>query len=388
VAAGTESVTVFNLGPGGGTSNSLTFNIPCVLATPGPASTQRRARLGAYYFDGWSGALTNFHFNGLVNGPYQDREPLSGWQDNTACAVEQQLAWAHEFGIDFFVFDWYYNTAVNASGENLNGALQLTHSLSDRHSVQFAILYVDEQPFVVPPADWSSTVNEWMGYMTDPAYLLVNGKPLLVVIDMDAMQQAFGSSAAVAGAFNELRAAAQARGLPGVYIAGGFFAGYDPSSQNGSFPDLSAAVADGYDAVTMYNYWVSGVNGTQPFSILSDAGQLIWAQGALKSPLPFIPVAMDGWDARPWNEGHVWFTRSPQDVSRFVSAAVNWAGSNPQLQPEPSPAPPLVLIEAWNEVAEGSYLVPTIGDGTSYGDALAAMLATPAARARARAQSQ
>jgi len=186
VAAGTERVAVFNPGPGGGTSNSLTFSIPCVLATPGPASTQTRARLGAYYFDGWSGLLTNFHFNGLVNGPYQDREPLSGWQDNTSCAVEQQLAWAHAFGINFFFFDWYYNTAVNASGENLNGALQVTHSLPDRHDMQFAILYADEQPCVVPPADWSSTVNEWMGYMTDPAYLLVNGKPLLGVIDMGA----------------------------------------------------------------------------------------------------------------------------------------------------------------------------------------------------------
>jgi hypothetical protein len=200
------------------------------------------------------------------------------------------------------------------------------------------------------------------------------------------MQQAFGSSAAVVGAFKELRAAAQARGLPGVYIAGGFFAGYDASSQNGSFPNLSAAVADGYDAVTMYNYSVSGVNGTQPFSILSDAGQWIWAQGALKSPLPFIPVAMDGWDARPWNEGDVWFSRSPQDVSRFISDAINWAEENPQLRPEPSPAPPLVLIEAWNEVREGSYLVPTVGDGTAYGDALAAMLATAAAQARAYSQ--
>ncbi len=77
----------------------------CSVAGATSASAQTRVRLGAYYFDGWSGPLTNFHFDGLVNGPYQDREPLSGWQDNTACAVEQQLAWAHSFGIDFFVFD-------------------------------------------------------------------------------------------------------------------------------------------------------------------------------------------------------------------------------------------------------------------------------------------
>jgi hypothetical protein len=133
-------------------------------------------------------------------------------------------------------------------------------------------------------------------------------------------------------------------------------------------------VADGYDAVTIYNYPFGTVNGAQPFSVLSGAGHWIWGQGVLKSPLPFIPVAMDGWDPRPWNEGNVWFSRSPQEVSTFVSHAMTWADSNPTLRPEPSPSPPIMLIEAWNEFGEGSHLLPTAGEGTSYGDALAAML--------------
>jgi hypothetical protein len=33
-----------------------------------------------------------------------------------------------------------------------------------------------------------------------------------------------------------------------------------------------------------------------------------------------------------------------------------------------------VLIEAWNELGEGSYIIPTAGDGTTYGDALSKML--------------
>jgi hypothetical protein len=41
---------------------------------------------------------------------------FSAWQDNSICAVEQQLATAHNFGSDFFVFDWYFNVAVNDSG--------------------------------------------------------------------------------------------------------------------------------------------------------------------------------------------------------------------------------------------------------------------------------
>jgi hypothetical protein len=243
--------------------------------------------------------------------------------------------------------------------------------------MQYAILYVDHPPFIVGPADWTRTVDEWVGYMTDPAYVRVNGKPLLVLYNLEAMRQAFGSSAAVASAFNQLRTAADAQGLPGVYIAGGFFAGYDPSRQDGSFPDLSLVVAEGYDAVTMYNYSVSGVAGMRPFSVLSDAGRWVWAQVALRSPLPFIPVAVDGWDTRPLGQPNAWFTRSPQDVTSMVSDAITWANSHPQLRPEPPQAPPIVFIEAWNELGEGSYLVPTVGAGTSYGDALAAMLLMP-----------
>jgi hypothetical protein len=390
--AGTDAVTVSNPAPGGGTSNAVSFNIPCVLATSGPVSGQTHARLGAYYFDGWSGSLTNFHFMGLPTGPYQDREPLSGWQDSNNCAVEQQLAWAHSFGVDFFVFDWYFNTAVNdTTGEDLNSAIKITHALPDRHGMQYAILYVDGPPFVVGPADWVGTINEWLGYMIDPAYVQVNGKPLLHIIDMGQMRQAFGSSAAVVAAFNQLRAAAQARGLAGVYIVGGFGVPDGSSGQDGLFPDLSTAFVDGYDAVSMYGYPFAppAINGVLPFSSLSGAGTWTWNQGSLKSPLPFIPVSMTGWDPRPWDEREfytndlMWFSRSPQEVATFVDDAITWAESNPRLRPEPSPAPPIVLLEAWNELGEGSFVTPTVGDGTTYGDSLAAMLAAPPARSRA-----
>jgi IPT/TIG domain len=210
---GPDNVTVGDIG---GTSNALSLAVPCAIPAQGGSSQQTRARVGAYYFDGWSGPLTNFHFQGLPLGPFQDRQPLSGWQDNNQCAVEQQLAVAHNFGIDFFVFDWYFNSTVNEPGDDLNSALNITNQLADRHGMQYAILYVNSPPFVVAPADWPTAINQWIGYMGDPAYVTVNGKPLLIVIDMGNMRQTFGSSAGVASALNQLRTAAVASGLPGV----------------------------------------------------------------------------------------------------------------------------------------------------------------------------
>lgn len=384
-APGPDTVTVVNPAPDGGTSNSLNVSVPCVIPPFAPASAQTRARLGAYYFDGWSGPLTNLHFQGLPLGPYQDREPLSGWQDSATCAVEQQLASAHNFGIDFFVFDWYFNAPVNDPGENLNSALQITHSLPDRHGMQYAILYVSSPPFIVGPNDWSDAVTEWVGYMTDPDYVRINGKPVLFIINVGEVRQDFGSSTAVATALQQLRAAAEAQGLTGVYVIGGFGTPDGTMGQESLDDGFLIAGQDGYDAVSFYNYPFAptAVNGMLPFSTLSDAGRWTWNQAQLHSPVPFIPTAMAGWDPRPWKEPEpntgdlMWYSRTPQDVATFVSDAIAWANSNPQFRPETSPTPPLVLIEAWNEFGEGSHMLPTVGDRTSYGDAVAAMLTAP-----------
>lgn len=397
VVAGAEKVTVINPGPGGGVSNSARFNVPCVLASSGAVSQQTRARLGAYYFDGWAGPLSSYHLKQLVNSTYQDRQPLSGWRDDNHCAVEQQLAWARSFGIDFFIFDWYFNATVVDTTEDLNSALKITHTLPDRHGMQFAILYVDQPPFTISNAtDWTSAVNEWVGYMTDPSYMLVNGKPLLAVIDLWAMRQAFGSSSSVQAAFNQLRSAAQAKGLPGVYIVGGMdFIGGSPvpagtPSIDGIFADLSMAVADGYDAISIYDYGsglqnLGTIVGLQPFSTISDTGKWIWNQGAVKSPLAFIPVATDGWDPRPNqppSPSTFWVSRTPSDASALIDDAITWAESNPAVRPEPSPVPPIVLIQAWNELLQGSIFVPTVGDSTTYGDSLAATLSSPPTEVR------
>jgi hypothetical protein len=317
-----------------------------------------------------------------VAGPYQDRQPLTGWQDADPCTIERQLAWARRFGIEFFVFLWYHRATVFSPAENLNSALQITRSLPDRQGMQYAILYVNAPPFIVGPAEWDAAAREWTSYFVDPAYLRVNGQPVFFVIDMGAMRQVFGSSSAVANAIGALRGAARAQGLPGVFVVGGFGVWNGSSGQDERFPDLSWVAGDGYDAVSLYNYPFAppAVEGPMPFTALSDAGRWIWDRAAQKSPLPFIPVAMDGWDPRPWNETEavtgrlMWYHRSPQEVADFIRDAISWAESRPAVRPEPYPTPPLVLIAAWNELGEGSYLVPTLGDGETYGVALAEVL--------------
>jgi hypothetical protein len=147
-------------------------------------------------------------------------------------------------------------------------------------------------------------------------------------------------------------------------------------------------VADGYDAVSIYDYAgglanLGTLSGLQPFSTLADTGSWFWSEASSRSLLPLIPVVQSGFDPRaqppPSPATNFWVTTTPQDVTSFVTNAITWADSNPAIRPEPAPAPPIVLINAWNEMA--SWMVPTVGAGTSVGDALAASLATPPSKA-------
>jgi hypothetical protein len=73
----------------------------------------------------------------------------------------------------------------------------------------------------------------------------------------------------------------------------------------------------------------------------------------------------------------LWYSRTPQDVATFVNDEIIWVNANPGFRIEPAPTPPMILIEAWNKLGEGSHVLPTVGEGTAYGDALAAMLKAP-----------
>jgi hypothetical protein len=375
--AQTHQVTVASPPPGGGVSNPVPFDVPCVLDAAAPAASQTRARLGAYYFDGWSGSLSNFHFQGLPVGPFADREPLSGWQDDSACAVEQQVVWARNAGFDFFVFDWYYNTALgDNTGENLNSALALMRALPDRHGMQYALMYTDED--AIRAGTWDAVVTAMVSVMVDPAYLRIGGKPLLIINDGPQMRRAFGSAARVSEALDQLRAAARAAGLDGVHVSG---------IPGGVWEDRGTLASDGYDSTTLYGYAFTPVTPPSPpfelpFSVIADGACWIWKE-APAADLPFLPVVMDGWDSRPWNGSDlIWYDRTPTDVANLLDEAVTFAELHPRLRLQPSPEPPLVLVEAWNELGEGAFLVPTKGAGTGYVDAIAAVMTVPQARTR------
>jgi hypothetical protein len=350
--------------------------------SPGASSgSGPTARVGAIYFDGWACPLSNFHFNGLLSGSFATREPLDGWRDNSVESMRTQLTWAHQDGIGFFLFDWYRENVDPC----LDVALQNYKSLSEHHGVGFALLLVNNDVFAISPTEWPLFAERWVTEdFLNPDYERVDGKPLFVILDTTLFRQAMGGTAGVNAALATLRAAAQQHGLPGVFIVGGRGTGY---SNIDCFPqcDGTDGGPDGlrretYNALSEYNSPGTPVprSGERPYSELVTAVEEEWQRFAQVSPVPWIPSVTDGWDPRPWDErpfGDLfWFTRTPAQVAAFVQDAIGWLASNPSMHVGASSAPPLVLVEAWNELGEGSFLIPTKQDRYAYGQALASTL--------------
>jgi hypothetical protein len=115
-------------------------------------------------------------------------------------------------------------------------------------------------------------------------------------------------------------------------------------------------------------------DGPLPYRDLIDVSTSIWTLCARASPIPYVPVVVAGWDPRPWGEtiggSMFWFERSPETFKANVGAALKWLNANPGLQPDRGREAPLLLIQAWNEIGEGAYIVPTREDGDRYGIAL------------------
>ncbi len=304
--------------------------------------------------------------------------------------MEQQLAWAHSYGIGFFMFDWYYRPDVGSHGQGgyINNALERYRAIPDTQGVGYAIWYVNERNYTVPVEEWDHVVDEWATMFQDPQYERIGNKPLFAVLNAPSLLEQFGSVTAVRAAMEKLREAARSRGIPDVFIvAGVYVSAIYPNPAK--FPDLSSLRGQGYDAVSQYNYpeLPGVVNGRKPLSELALAAQWQWDQFAQASPLPYIPAVMSGWDPRPWDgprwEGNLmWYSRSPGGVTDFLQNAGDWANAHPRSLPAPDMKAPIVFLEAWNEIGEGSHVLPTRGEGDAYGHAVAKAVFRPPLKAK------
>ncbi|UCH32997.1 MAG: glycoside hydrolase family 99-like domain-containing protein [Armatimonadota bacterium] len=319
---------------------------------PEPRPAQDDWQVGVYYFPGWDTGgrwdpINRARFPIPYLGFYREGDPeVADWH----------IKWAAEHGIDFFIYDWYW----------IQGSMHLTHALHDgymnaryKDHLKFCLLWANHNPpGTSSEEDLLNVTRYWLdNYFKLPQYQTVEGKPLVVLFSPGRLTEDMGS-AAVAAAFEKMRALCRAEGLPGLYLAAC------------AVPAQAARLArEGYDAATGYNYPAAGSEGKRwaPYATMVTGYEEIWKEFLDRDEIKCIVPLAPGWDSRPWHGDHalVRYDNTPElfeDMCRRAKALLEEREQPPKLR--------MAIIEAWNEFGEGSYIEPTRPYGFGYLDAI------------------
>lgn len=322
---------------------------------PQPVRPAGGMEVGAYYFPGWKSAS---QWEPLKRFP--ERKPVLGWyREGEPEVADWHIKWAVEHGVTFFAYDWYWS----------QGARQLEHALHEgyfkaryRHLLNFCLLWANHNPpSTSSHEDCLAVTRYWIEhYFRRPEYLVFDGKPLVIIFSVDRLRADLGDG--VKRALDAMRETCRRAGLRGLYLA----------ACVGDTGGARAAAAEGYDAVSAYNWPHLGMTGGgyfAPFETLVPAYRRHWEHLIAESPLPMAPLPVcGGWDSRPWHGEHnlVRFGRTPELFRRHLIDAKELLNTHSLS----ANLPRAVLVEAWNEWGEGSYIEPHSEFGFGYLDAI------------------
>lgn len=353
--------------------------VPEVVAgsIPAPKPVRSDLLVGALYYPGWEpGAGSGWS----VLDPYPERRPALGYYDGAGPDVASwEIKWAAENGIDFFFYCWYLLPGQDPSVENLflGDSLHkgfLGSPFAD--DFQFAILWENDpnRGDSSPKFFREKLVPFWIeNYFLRPNYAKLDGKPIFGIYSMAAMVEAHGSTEAAAGSIRFLRNAVKEAGLPGIWILG-----------EERHPEIDAARSNlaqqlGLDAI--FPYCFSAPHAMENGEALA-AIKSWFAKLEKDSPLPVVPTASVSWDPQPWVEyiDYIWhsipFWLNPPHFGKLV------AHMKSILEARDKSASPLarrlLLLDNWNEYAEGHWIAPSRKEGFGYLNAVRDALAPDA----------
>jgi lipopolysaccharide biosynthesis protein len=219
------------------------------------------------------------------------------------------------------------------------------------------------------PEDDAAVFADMARYMRSPRYFKIAGKPLIIVYRPDALPEPKQT-------IERWRAAAQAEGLGELFILCTDAFGFSEYARFGfdglvEFPPHAISTGEITHRVQRLNPSFSGIVYDYEAVVASKEEELSFAADPRR-----FPGVMPAWDneARKPGAGNVFQGASPQLFYRWVKAALEF--SRRAAPPEAR----MIVVNAWNEWAEGAYLEPDRWFGHGFAQALRAALEVGAPR--------
>lgn len=310
------------------------------------------------------------------------QEPVLGeYSSSSPAVVEQHIAWASEFGIDFFTLDWWPN--ARQFNDRFDPAFLAARNIGD---IRFCIFY---ELWDLGYDDLSGltvfdnrTVERFLSdmeriatrYFDHPSYLRVGQRPVVILYLTRTATGRF------AEAMTRFRSRMAELGIDPYVIGDEIFWRVAREDGAGLTDEPQRGRIALFDAITAYNLYDSsrathsGYGATSTF--LSDARVLYERYREVAAERPVIPLAMPGYNdrgvrlgvdhyviPREWAPGAGEGTFFAEWLERFTLPLID-------------ARLPMALVTSWNEWSEDTAIEPvapapaTTSDGSPSGTAV------------------
>ena len=301
-------------------------------------------------------------------GHYQPKQPLWGYEmDNDPAVVEKWIQTALEYGVNTFVYDWYWfdhypylESALNdgflkaPSNEKMEFFIMwanhdVKHNYWNYHKWQ------DDESILwhgaIDPNDFPKIVDRVINqYFKRPNYTKIDGCPVFAIFSTDNFIKSFGTKEAAIEAMEYMRGEVRKAGFPDMHYM---------MMDGGGFPfnERNKASVDNRMFLKPDSWALDNMGGFDPDYMRHGQNAIDYRNGwDSYMDIPVFPTVSIGWDDTPRfpakGENDVTrFNHSPEAFKNFLKEAKRYADEHPE-------QPKFVMINAWNEWVEGSYLLP------------------------------
>ncbi len=321
----------------------------------------------------WDTNLPQSHWDKLK--AYPDRKPVLGWYaEGDPVVVDAEIKFAVEHGIRLFNVCWY-REKTNEGKRRLKELYgHWTAGLRKARyadMIRYSIMYVHEtgssMAGIKNLRDFRrNLVPYWIKeHFKQPNYHLVGNKPVFTLYRPENFVKDLGGEEQARVAISFLRSECRKAGFAGVVILGEYH-GSDAQDLSPIYKGI------GLDYAVSY-HWPSFTPGMQKGIPSADSiirlQESAWHSLSKVTGLPSIPTASVGWDSAPWGNAYYkgsW-RLSKDDYHTLLMRIRKYAEGNSL--PEPL-LQGMLMLDNWNEYAEGHHIFPTISEGFIYLDAI------------------
>lgn len=299
------------------------------------------------------------------------RRPVWGYCNEADSRImEMQIDAAADYGINLFIYDWYWYDRRPFLEQCLNNGYLKARN-NDR--VRFYLMWANHDvnhlwdrriSHITDNVIWQARIDRrefeivgkrWIEkYFTHPSYYTIEGKPVLMIFHYSNFINGFGGVDQTAEAVAWLDEEIKKAGMAGLHL-----------QLNRHGADEATLRKIGFESFTHYNFRCYRNPDRSDDDVCTDPAPE-WERVTADTSLPYFPQVSVGWDNNPrfkeFKED-ITHTNTPETFTKALLAAKAYVDAHPDRQP-------LITINSWNEWTEGSYLEPDDLNGYGYLEAV------------------